>query len=99
MSQKKVTLKVVKVLINGVNNEEIKNANYNLDGVDYLIPMDVMTEDIAKENKVIKLSDHPEVVEMITRGTYRHSFYIDDVKVNDEVAIEVSHNNIGEYRA
>lgn len=99
MATKKVEKKVVKVLVNGVPSPDIKNASYNLNGVDYLIPMDVMTEDIAKENKVIKLSDHPEVVEMITRGTYRHSFYIDDVKVNDEVAIEVSHNNIGEYRA
>lgn len=98
MSTKKVEMKIVKVLVNGVNNPDIKNASYNLDGIDYLLPMDTMTEEVAKENEVIKLTNHPEVVEMISRGTFRHSFYINDRRVEDSEAIEVAHNNIGEYK-
>lgn len=95
-TNKKVEKKVIKVFVNKPigADPKVSNAFYNLDGVDYLIPMELMTEDIAKANKVIKLTDHPEVVQMISRGTYTHSFYISDNKVEDEEAVQQAYANI-----
>lgn len=97
MADKKKQIKTIAVYINRRNKDE-NSVYYRLDNADYFVPVEKMVSEIAKEKSVVSLSTSPNVVSMIHYGDARHVFYVDNEAVTDEVAIEVAHNNIGEYK-
>mgnify|MGYP006896537332 CR=1 FL=1 len=75
------------------------NVSYCLDGEDIFFPAGKTSyEASVTGGKLIPLSTHPELVEMIMRGSYEHTFSVDGEDVTDEEAVRIAHANIGEVQ-
>lgn len=75
------------------------NVSYCLDGEDIFFPAGKTTfEASIAGGKLIPLATHPELVEMITRGSYEHTFSVDGEDISDEEAVRIAHANVGEIQ-
>ena len=86
---------IVSVLINKPSTVENYNAWFVLNNEDYFVQTDIATHDIVKGKTVVKLYEHPEIVKMISRGSYKHKFQCDNQRITDEEALRLVLENVG----